>query len=128
LPGFAVQVTCTLAGMATVSVTRRFEWFGLTRRTMIEVDGERVGGVWVSSELKIEVSAGPHSFRAFMAWVGSRPLEVDVRQDGATTLGVRAPYGNATLATARFRPVGPQAQLAKPNEGLEIWEYPSASD
>lgn len=113
--------------MAIVSVTRRYEWFGFAYRTLIEVDGKRVGGVRIGRELKTEVPAGPHTFQAFMAWVASKPLEVDVRQDCLTRLGVRAPYAKATNASTLFRPIGPQAAIAKPDDGLELWEYPISS-
>lgn len=109
--------------MATVSISRRRECFCFWRRTMIEVDGDEVGGVWIWRELKIEVSPGPHTFQAFMAWVASSPLKVDVQQDGTTTLGVRAPFREAQMATGLFRPVGPQRAIAKPDHGLELWEY-----
>lgn len=114
--------------MAPVSVTRSREWWGFHRRIRIEMDGEPVGGVWNGSVLRIDVPIGSHTFRAFMGWVGSKPLPVDVREGAVTALCVRAPWREAVQATASYRPMGPQAQgvghytKGMPDAGLEIWE------
>lgn len=120
--------------MAPVTVTRSREWWGFHRRMRIEMDGKRVGGVRNGTVLKIDVPTGSHTFRAFMGWVGSKPLLVDVREGSVTALGVRAPWQEAVEATASYRPMGPQAHgvghytKGMPDEGLEIWEYSASSE
>ncbi len=120
--------------MAPVTIMRSREWWNFHRRMRIEMDGKRVGGIWNGSVLKIDVPAGPHTFRAFLGWVGSKPLPVDVREGSVTALGVRASWHEAAEATASYRPMGPQAYgvgrypNGMPDEGLEIWEYLASSE
>ena len=120
--------------MAPVTVTRSREWWGFHRRILVEVDDSPVGGVWNGRDLKIDVPAGPHTFRAFMGWIGSKPLEVDVHDGGVTALGVRAPWQEAAAARVSYVPIGPAAQgvghytARKPDEGLEIWAYSESSE
>jgi hypothetical protein len=114
--------------MATVTVTRSRGWWGFYRRILVEMDGKRVGGVWNGRDLKIEVPAGQHIFRAFMGWIGSKPLVIDVTGGSMTVVGVRAPWREAAVAKVSYRPAGPMAQgfgsytNRLPDSGLEIWE------
>lgn len=103
--------------MALVRITRRLEWFGLTRRIMIEVDGQEVGGVRVRGVLPLELSPGVHAFRASMAWVGSELLEVEVSEGGTTMIGVGAPFRRAKLATGASFPASGDKQDARETTG-----------
>ncbi|MEO6472574.1 MAG: hypothetical protein ABIR57_11490 [Aeromicrobium sp.] len=120
--------------MAPVTVTRSCEWWGFHRRMLVEVDGKRVGGVWNGRSLTLDIPAGPHTFRAFMGWIGSKPLEVEVHEASETLLGVRAPWGEAVLADQVYVPIGPMVDgfghytAGRPDEGLEIWESSESSN
>lgn len=120
--------------MAPVTVTRTRAWWGFHHRILIEVDGKRVGGVWNGRDLKFDVPTGPHTFRAFMGWIGSKPLEVEVRESGETVLGVRAPWQEAATSAGLYRPMGPMARgvgrytKGQPDAGLDIWEQQGSSD
>lgn len=120
--------------MARVTVRRSREWWGFYRRILVEMDDERVGGVWNGRDLRIDVPTGPHTFRAFMGWIGSQSLEVDVHEGSETVLGVRAPWHEAAVAKGLYRPMGPMAQgvghytMRKPDKGLEIWDYSGSSE
>jgi len=115
--------------MPTVTVTRTREWWGFHRRILIEVDGKRVGGIWNGRQLRIDLPAGQHTFQAFTAWIGSKPLIVEIQQDRAMTLGVRAPWDEAAAANVFYAPMGPAAYpMGMPDTGLEIWEKPASSN
>lgn len=55
----------------SVTLYRRWEYFGALSRYLILVDGERVGRLRVGKELTINLPAGEHSFQAKVTWTGS---------------------------------------------------------
>jgi hypothetical protein len=73
--------------------------------------------------LPLELSPDVHSFRASMGWVGSERLEIEVAEGVGTTIGVRAPFRRARLATGVTFPADDQRQHARGNNGLDIWQY-----
>ncbi|KWV30272.1 hypothetical protein AWV63_23935 [Micromonospora rifamycinica] len=71
-------------------VRRGHDLGGLLRRIQIEFDGVVVARLKQGESTMLQVSPGPHAFRARLDWLTSAPLELHVEEEAQVTLAVAA--------------------------------------